>query len=143
MSDNNITVVGTATRDPELRYTQGGQGIANLSVAVNRRWQQAGEWKEEVSFFNVTAWGALGENVVQSVVKGTRIIVSGRMSQRSYEKDGEKKQAFEIVADDIGPSLKWATAAVTRTERSENTTGGSRQSKPQEQSDPFPNEESF
>lgn len=143
MSDNSITVCGTATRDAELQYSQGGQAICKLSIAVNRRWQQAGEWKEEVSFFNVTAWGKLGENVAESIVKGSRIIVFGRMSQRTYEKDGEKKQAFEIVADDIGPSLKWATAAVTRTERSENTTGGSRQSKPQEQSDPFPQDESF
>ncbi len=118
MADSTVTIVGNITRDPELRFTAGGKGIASFGLAVNRRWQQNGEWQEKVSFFNVTAWDSLGENIAASLTKGTRVIVTGRLEQREYEtKEGEKRNVVEIVADEIGPSLRWARAEVERISR--------------------------
>lgn len=124
MSDNSITIIGNSVRDVELRYTPSGQAVGTFGVAVNRKWQnrQTQEWQEETSFLDVVCWGQLAENVVESCPKGTRVIVTGRVSQRSWETaEGDKRSKIEIVADDIGPALKWATAAVTRNERSENS----------------------
>jgi len=118
--DNTVTVVGNLTREPELRYTPSGQAVCRLGIAVNRRWQnrQTNEWEEQVSFFNVTAWGQLGENVGECLGKGTRVIVTGRLEQRSWESpDGEKKSSVDIIADEIAPSLRWATAKIERNER--------------------------
>ena len=118
MADSTVTIVGNITRDPELRFTAGGKGIASFGLAVNRRWQQNGEWQEKVSFFNVTAWDSLGENIAASLTKGTRVIVTGRLEQREYEtKEGEKRNVVELVADEIGPSLRWARAEVERISR--------------------------
>ncbi len=128
MADSTVTIVGNLTRDPELRFTAGGKGIASFGVAVNRRWQQNGEWQEKVSFFNVTAWDTLGENIAASLTKGARVIVTGRLEQREYEtKEGEKRNVVEIVADEIGPSLRWARAEVERIARDSgsNSAGGS------------------
>lgn len=120
MADSTVTITGSLTRDPELRFTQGGRGVATIGVAVNYRYQRNNEWVEEVSFFNVTAWGTLGENAAASLTKGARVIVTGRLQQRSYEtQQGEKRSVVEIVADEIGPSLRWATAQVERTQRSD------------------------
>lgn len=119
---NNITICGNATSDPTLRFTSSGQALANFGVAVNRRWQnrQTQEWEEQVSFFDVTCWQQLAENVCESVVKGTRVIVTGRLDQRSWETEaGEKRSKVEIVADEVGPSVRYATAVVTKVERSE------------------------
>ena len=122
---NNITLVGNLTRDPELRYTASGLGVANLGIAVNHRRQVNGEWQEETSFFNVTAFGDLGENVAASLNKGNRILVSGRLQQRSYEtKDGEKRNVTEVIADELGPSLRWAQAQVERISRDAADGGG-------------------
>jgi single-strand DNA-binding protein len=124
MADNTVTIVGNLTRDPELRFTTGGKGIASFGLAVNRRYQQNGEWQEKVSFFNVSAWDQLGENAAASLTKGSRVIVTGRLEQREYEtQQGEKRNVVEIVADEIGPSLRWATATVERTQRT-NADGG-------------------
>ena len=118
MADSNVTIVGNLTRDPELRFTAGGKGVASFGVAVNRRYQVNGEWQEKVSFFNVTAWDSLGENAAASLTKGTRIMVTGRLEQREYETTaGEKRNVVEIVADELGPSLRWARAEVERTQR--------------------------
>lgn len=120
MADNTVTVVGNCTRDPELRFTPSGQAVANFGLAVNRRWQnrQTQEWEEAVSFFDVTCWQQLAENVAESVQKGTRIVVTGRLDQRSWEtQDGDKRSKIEIVADEVAPSLKWATADITKNER--------------------------
>ena len=115
MADSTVTIVGNITRDPELRFTAGGKGVASFGVAVNRRWQQGGEWQEKVSFFNVTDWDSLGENIAASLTKGTRVIVTGRLEQHEYDtKDGEKRNVVEIVAEEIGPSLRWARAEVER-----------------------------
>ena len=118
MADNTVTLVGNVTRDPELRFTSGGKGVASFGLAVNRRYQVNGEWQEKVSFFNVTAWDQLGENASASLSKGSRVIVTGRLEQREYETNsGEKRNVVEIVADELGPSLRWATAKVERTQR--------------------------
>jgi single-strand DNA-binding protein len=124
MPDSSVTIVGTLTRDPELRFTQGGRGVATIGVAVNYRYQRNNEWVEEASFFNVTAWGSVGENASASLSKGMRVIVTGRLQQRSYEtQQGEKRSVVEIIADEIGPSLRWATAQVEKTQRSDSQGG--------------------
>ena len=122
--DNTVTLVGNLTKDPELRYTTGGRGVASFGLAVNRRWQQNGEWQEAVSFFNVVAWADLGENAAASLTKGTRCMVTGRLEQRSYEtREGEKRNITEVIADDLGPSLRWAQAQVERISR-DSAAGG-------------------
>jgi single-strand DNA-binding protein len=125
--DNNVTITGNVTRDPELRFTPSGQAVANFGVAVNRRWQnrQTQEWEEQVSFFDVACWAQLAENVSETLTKGTRVTVAGRLDQRSWETpDGEKRSKVEIVADDVAVSLRWATAAVTKNERRGEGPGG-------------------
>jgi single-strand DNA-binding protein len=118
MADSFVTLIGNITRDPELRFTASGSAIASFGLAVNRRWQKNGEWQEQTSFFNVSAWAQLGENVAESMGKGTRVIVHGRLEQREYEtREGEKRTVVEVVADEVGPSLRWATATVAKTSR--------------------------
>ncbi|HVA05043.1 MAG TPA: single-stranded DNA-binding protein [Acidimicrobiales bacterium] len=117
---NTITIVGNITRDPELRFTPTGQATATFGVAVNRRWQnrQTQEWEEATSFFDVVCWREMAENASESLARGSRVIVTGRLEQRSWEtQDGDKRSKVEIVADEIGPSLRWATAQVTKNER--------------------------
>jgi single-strand DNA-binding protein len=117
---NNVTVVGNITRDPELRFTPTGQAVASFGLAVNRRWQnrQTQEWEEATSFFDVTCWAQMAENVSESLTKGSRVLVTGRLDQRSWENsDGDRRSKVEIVADEIGPSLRWATAQVVKNER--------------------------
>jgi len=123
---NTVTVVGNVTRDPELRFTSSGQAVASFGLAVNRRWQNRNnEWEESTSFLDVTCWAQMAENVAESVPKGARIIVTGRLDQRSWEtQDGDKRSKVEIVADEIGPSLRWATAQVVKNERREGGDGG-------------------
>lgn len=125
--DNTVTVTGNATREPELRFTPSGQAVANFGLAVNRRWQnrQTQEWEESVSFFDITAWAQLAENAAESVTKGTRVTITGRLDQRSWEtQDGDKRSKVEIVADDVAISLKWATADVMKNERPGGGGGG-------------------
>jgi single-strand DNA-binding protein len=120
MAGNNITIVGNITRDPELRFTPSGQANARLGVAVNRRWQDkgSGEWQEATSFFDVICWRELAENVSESLKRGARVVVTGRLEQRTYEREGgEKRSVVEIIADEVAPSLRWATAKVEKTER--------------------------
>lgn len=115
--DNTITLVGNVTRDPEVRYTPAGQAHTFFGLAVNRRWKKGDQWEEQTSFFNVTAWRELAENVAESVKKGTRVVVTGRLEQREFEKDGQKRSTVEVVADEVAPSLRWATVQVQRNER--------------------------
>ncbi|MDA8267628.1 MAG: single-stranded DNA-binding protein [Actinomycetota bacterium] len=117
---NTTTVSGNLTRDPEIRYTREGQANATFGLAVNRRWQVRGsdEWEEATSFFDVVCWRDLAENAALSLVKGSRVIVTGRLEQHVWETDaGERRSRVEIVADDLGPSLRFATAEVSRPER--------------------------
>ncbi len=116
---NSITLVGNVTRDPELRFTPSGQANARFGLAVNRRWQDraSGEWQEATSFFDVVCWREMAENASESLSKGSRVIVSGRLEQRSWEQEGQKRSAVEVIADEIGPSLRWATAEVRKNDR--------------------------
>ena len=117
---NTTTITGNLTREPEIRYTKEGQATAQLGVAVNRRWQDrtTQEWQEATSFFDVVCWRDLAENVALSLSKGMRVVVTGRLEQRSWEtEDGDHRSKVEITADEIGPSLRFATADVQRTER--------------------------
>ena len=118
----HTTVTGNLTRDPEIRYTRDGQASVLLCIAVNRRWQdrETHEWEESTSFFDVVCWRDLAEHAAMSLVKGMRVMVTGRLEQRSWESElGERRTKVEIVADDVGPSLRYATAEVHRQERSE------------------------
>ncbi len=124
-NDNTVTLVGNLTKDPELRYTTGGRGVASFGIAVNRRYMVNNEWQEQVSFFNVVAWADLGENAAASLHKGNRVVVTGRLEQRSYEtREGEKRNITEVIADDLGPSLRWAQAQVERISRDSADGGG-------------------
>jgi single-strand DNA-binding protein len=117
---NTTTRTGNLTREPEIRYTKEGQATAQLGVAVNRRWQDrvTQEWQEATSFFDVVCWRDLAENVALSLSKGMRVVVTGRLEQRSWEtEEGEHRSKVEITAEEIGPSLLFATADVQRTER--------------------------
>jgi single-strand DNA-binding protein len=121
MTTNHVTITGNLTRDPQLRFTPTGQANATFGVAVNRRWQnrQTSEWEEATSFFDIVAWGSLAENAAQSLTKGTRVVIDGRLDQRSWETDeGDRRSKVEITADEIAASLRWATATVTKTDRS-------------------------
>jgi single-strand DNA-binding protein len=117
---NHVSIVGNLTRDPELRFTPSGQATANFGLAVNRRWQnrQSQEWEEATSFFDVVCWGQLAENTAQTLTKGTRVMVNGRLDQRSWETaERERRSKIEITADEVAPSLRWATAVITKNER--------------------------
>ena len=120
MPANTVTLIGNLVEDPELRFTPSGVAMAKIRIAVNRRWRdQQDQWQEETSFFGGTAWRDMAENVAESLQKGSRIIVTGSLEQRSWEtQEGDKRSTIEIRIDDVGPSLRWATAAVTRTPRS-------------------------
>src|ERR1700678_903289 len=118
--DNTVSVVGNLTREPELRFTPTGQATATFGMAVNRTWtdRQSQEKRESTSFFDVVCWGTLAENAATSLSRGTRVVVTGRLDQRSWEtQEGDKRSKVEITADDLAPSLRWATAEVTRKER--------------------------
>jgi single-strand DNA-binding protein len=115
-----ITVVGHMCADPELKFTPSGKAVANFTVASTPRSfdKAANEWRDgEALFLRCSLWGQAGENAAESLAKGQRVIVQGRLQQRSYEKDGQTRTVVELQVDEIGPSLKYATATVARTER--------------------------
>jgi single-strand DNA-binding protein len=123
---NTTTITGNLTREPEIRYTKEGQATTQLGVAVNRRWQDRAtqEWHEATSFFDVVCWRDLAENAALTLTKGMRVVVTGRLEQRSWDtEEGEHRTKVEITADEIGPSLRFATADVHRTERRGVTEG--------------------
>ncbi len=144
MSGNSVTLVGNLTRDPELRYTPSGAATCQFGLAVNRRWQNKtnNEWEEATSFFNVVAWRELAENVGESLQKGARVLVTGRLEQRSWDTpDGEKRSVVEVIADEVGPSLRWATAQVVRNERRGGQEAGGASSGAKTASEPPPYDE--
>ncbi|WP_289010058.1 single-stranded DNA-binding protein [uncultured Thermomonospora sp.] len=126
LGDAAITIAGNLVEDPELRYTSTGQPVARLRVASTPRYldRQTGEWKDgETLFLTCIIWRQAAENVVESLTRGTRVIVCGRLKQRSYETtQGERRTVYEVEADEIGPSLRFVTAKVTKAART--TTGG-------------------
>lgn len=116
-----ITVIGNLTGDPELRFTPNGAAVANLTIASTPRTfdRQANEWKDgETLFMRCSIWREAAENAAESLKKGQRVIAQGRLKQRSFEQDGQRRTVVEMDLDEIGPSLKYATANVTRTQRS-------------------------
>ncbi|MCL1840733.1 MAG: single-stranded DNA-binding protein [Propionibacteriaceae bacterium] len=122
-----ITLVGNLTADPELRFTPSGAAVVNFTVASTPRTydRQTGEWKDgDAIFLNCSCWRGMAENVAESLSKGMRVVVSGRLRSRSYEtREGDKRTVFEVEVDEIGPSLRYATAKVTRA--SSSSGGGS------------------
>ena len=115
--DNTVNIAGNITRDPEQRTTQSGMSITTFGIAWNRRRQGQ---EDETSFFDVVCFRELADNVASSLRKGTRVIVFGTLQQRRWESDaGERRSKIEILADDVAPSLKWAKATVSRTERND------------------------
>ncbi|MFW0797144.1 single-stranded DNA-binding protein [Gordonia sp. CPCC 205515] len=126
--DTVITVIGNLTADPELRFTPSGAAVANFTVASTPRTfdRQTNEWKDgEALFLRCNIWRDAAENVTESLTKGTRVIVSGRLKQRSYEtKEGERRTVVELEVDEIGPSLRYATAKVNRASRGGSGGGG-------------------
>jgi len=121
---NTVTILGNLTRDPELRFTPSGAAVVGFGVAVNRNIQNkaSGEWETEADFFNVTAWNKLAENCAESLNKGDRVIVTGRLSQDSWEdkKDGSKRSVVKITANTIGPSLEFASAKIEKNPKIDN-----------------------
>ena len=121
MSENTVTLVGNLTDDPELRFTAQGAAVANFRIAVSKRIRdpQTNEWKDgDTSFFRVNVWRQLAENAAESLTRGTRVIVTGTLKMRQWEtQEGEKRTVTEIEADEIGPSLRWATAKVEKQAR--------------------------
>jgi single-strand DNA-binding protein len=126
--DTTITVVGNLTADPELRFTPSGAAVANFTVASTPRMfdRQTNEWKDgEALFLRCNIWREAAENVAESLTRGSRVIVSGRLKQRSFEtREGEKRTVVELEVDEIGPSLKYATAKVNKASRSGGGGGG-------------------
>lgn len=122
---NSVTLVGNLTDEPELRYTPSGAPVVNFRIAVNRSWtDKAGERQEQTDFFSIVAWRQLGENVAESLHKGSRVLVTGRLQSRSWEtEDGSRRSVVEVQADEIGASLRFATAEVTKTTRSQPASG--------------------
>lgn len=121
MSDLNVTAAGNATRDPELRYTQGGKAVCSFAIACNKRVKNAdGDWEDgPTTFVNVTAWDQLAENVAATVTKGARVIVTGELFLDQFERDdGTKGQSLKLTATDVGVSLRWVTGTLERTNRS-------------------------
>lgn len=126
--DTVITVVGNLTADPELRFTPSGAAVANFTVASTPRTfdKNSNEWKDgEALFLRCSVWRQAAENVAESLHKGTAVIVQGRLKQRSYEtKEGEKRTVYELDVEEVGPSLRWATAKVTKASRGGSYGGG-------------------
>ena len=120
--DINLTIVGNITNDPELRFTPSGAAVASFTVASNSRYldKTTNEWKDgEPVFMRCSVWRQYAENVAESLTRGTRVIVTGRLKQRSYEtREGEKRTVIEMDVDDVGPALRTATAKVTKVARS-------------------------
>lgn len=112
---NNIRVTGNVTKEPELRFTKSGKATCTVGIADNRRYQVNGEWTEKVQFVNLVMWEGLAENAAATLTKGMRVTAEGRMEIRDYEKqDGSKGYSIDVIVDEVGPSLRWATASVER-----------------------------
>lgn len=138
--DTNITVIGNLTADPELKFTPSGAAVANFTVASTPRTldKASGEWKDgEALFLRCNIWRQAAENVAETLTRGARVIVSGRLRQRSYEtRGGEKRTVMELEVDEVGPSLKYATAKVNKVDRGSGG-GGSGVGKSPAEADPW------
>jgi single-strand DNA-binding protein len=145
-TDNCITLVGNITDDPELRFTPSGAAVANFTVAVNRRIRnQDGTWDDRLDgFFRCNCWRDMAENVAESLTKGARVVVAGRLQQRRWEDaEGNARSTFEVQVDDVGPSLRWATASIQKSQRSggQSSSGGGDWGAPAQVGGPTPQDE--
>lgn len=128
-----VTIVGNLVADPELRFTPAGDAVANFTVASTPRTlnRQTQEWEDGTALFlRCSVWRQQAENVAESLTRGARVVVTGRLRQRSYEKDGQKRTVVELEVEEVGPSLKYATAKVTKAERGGGNPGGQSQGRP-------------
>jgi single-strand DNA-binding protein len=149
-NETTLTIVGNLTNDAELRFTPSGAAVANFTVASTPKTfdRNSNEFKDgETLFMRCAAWKEMGENVAESLTKGTRVVVTGRLKSRSYDtKEGEKRTVIELEVDEIGPSLRYATAKVTRTQRNGNSGGFAQQTsgfgQSTAQEDPWANQSS-
>jgi single-strand DNA-binding protein len=125
MPDTHVTIAGNLTADPELTFTSNGAAVANFRVAVTPRVRDGNAWRDgETSFYRVTAWRDLAEHLTDSLAKGDRVLVVGQLRQRSWETDqGEQRSVIEVTAEEVGPSLKWATAKPQRATRKHGNGG--------------------
>ena len=141
MNETTLTITGNLVDDPELRFTPSGQPVAKFRIASTPRFydKAAGEWKDgDTLFLTVNVWRQAAENVAESMTRGTRAIVQGRLRQRSYEtKEGEKRTVYEIEADEVGVSLRNASAKVTRATRASDGNGGGSNRQGQGEADPW------
>lgn len=142
MNDTTITIAGNLTSDPELRFTPAGAAVANFTIASTPRQfdKQTNEWKDgETLFLRCSVWRHQAESVAESLTKGTRVIATGRLKSRSWEtKEGEKRTVIELEVDEVGPSLRNASAKVTKAERGASSGGWSQQGQQQTpQADPW------
>lgn len=131
--DTQITVIGNLTADPELRFIQSGAAVVNFTVASTPRTfdRQSNEWKDgDTLFMRCSLWREAAENVAESLTRGMRVIVTGRLVARSWEDKGEKRTVMEMQVDEVGPSLRYATAKVTRSQRDNQGGGGFSGSQP-------------
>jgi single-strand DNA-binding protein len=121
-ADNHTIIVGNLVEDPEVRFTNTGIAVTNLRLAVTQRVQQDGQWRDgDTSFFKVNVWRGQAENLAESLTKGDRVMVTGRLRQRSWETpEGDKRSVTELEADEVGASLKWATAKVEHAQQRGN-----------------------
>lgn len=128
--ETTITLIGNLTNDPELRFTPSGSAVANMTIASTPKVfdRQSNEYKDgETLFLRASVWREMAENVAESLTKGMRVVATGRLKPRSYEKDGAKQTVIEFEIDEIGPSLRFANAKVNRTQRNGNGFGGQQQ----------------
>jgi len=131
--ETTLTIIGNLTTDPELRFTPNGDAVANFTIASTPRTfdKRSNEWKDgETLFMRASVWREAAENVAESLTKGARVIASGFLKSRSYDKDGDKRTVIEFEVQEIGPSLKTATAKVNRTQRNGNSGGFGNQAQP-------------
>ena len=147
MNDTRLTIAGNLVDDPELRFTPGGQAVARFRIASTPRYRdnQTGEWKDgDTLFLTCQAWRQLAQNAAESLERGMRAIVTGRLRQRSYEtKEGDKRTVYELEIDDAGPALSRATAKVTKVSRSGNGDGSGQAASDGEASGDWPVEPPF
>lgn len=138
--ETTLTIVGNLTADPELRFTQSGAAVASFTVASTPRTfdRQSGEWKDgDALFMRCNVWRQVAENVAESLKRGNRVLVQGRLRQRSYEVDGQKRSVVELEVDEIGPSLRYAQASVRKVDREGGTQQPRQQSRQQPADDPW------
>lgn len=140
MSDNSISLSGNLTRDPEIQYTGAGLPVAQFGLAVNRRWRDdQNNWSEAVDFIDIKAWNTLAENISQSLHKGDRVTVTGRMAQNRWtDQNGNNRSRHEVVATDVACSLRWATTDITKNPRNEQTSSERGPLPGEASSEPFP-----